>query len=136
MKFQQNDFTDDLKITIQHTERVLKDYIEELRADYQALLAKGNLALEVNFRKEGDDYFKPGSISSVTIGLSEKTDTYGVLIDIHTITLWECERFFLGIPINKHVPGSKVLGELVDESVDEIKEELKEYLEEFIKEEA
>ena len=48
------------------------------------------------------------------------------------INLWECNRYFLGMPISKKNPGSKIVGELLDESFEDIKLELKEYIEEHL----
>ena len=48
------------------------------------------------------------------------------------IKIWECDRYFLGLPISKNIPGSKIIGELLDESLVEVKEELKEYIKELL----
>lgn len=67
----------------------------------------------------------PGYSSSVSIAIAERNKE---LIDIHTIKIWECERTFLGMPISKKIPGSNIIGELLDESLEEIREELKGYI--------
>lgn len=100
----------------------------------KSVFAKKNFELDADFDKEGDDPFKPGYSSSVTIGVSDKNDKNGELIDLHIIKIWQCERTFLGMPISKNIPGSKIIGDLLDESVEEIKGELKEYIEEFLNE--
>lgn len=130
MKYQQKDFTEDLKIKIKSTEAELKEHIEKVLTENKSVFAKNNLELDADFDKEGDDPFKPGYSSSVTIGVSDKTDKE--LIDLHIIKIWECERTLLGMPISKNIPGSKIIGELLDESVEEIKEELKEYMKEIL----
>lgn len=71
----------------------------------------------------------PGYSSSVSIGIADKS---GELIDLHIIKIWEYERSLLGMSISKNIPGSKIIGELLDESVEEVKEELKEYIEEVL----
>ena len=134
MKYQQKDFTEDLKTKIKKTEAELKKHIEKLLTENKSVFSKNNLELFADFDKEGDDPFKPGYSSSVAIGVSDKTDKNGELIDLHIIKIWECERNFLGMPISKNIPGSKITGELLDESVEEIKEELKEYMKEFLNE--
>ncbi|MGM9923556.1 MAG: hypothetical protein ACI35R_04835 [Bacillus sp. (in: firmicutes)] len=131
MKYRQKDFTENVKIKIKNTEMALKELIEKMLEDNKAVFAKKNLELNADFFKEGDDYFKPSYSSSVAISILEKTGTNSEPIDIHVIKIWECERILLGMPISKNIPGSKVVGELLDESADEIKEELKEYIEGF-----
>ncbi|MEO2076599.1 MAG: hypothetical protein ABGX20_14615 [Bacillus sp. (in: firmicutes)] len=134
MKYQQKDFTENLKIKIKSTEAELKEHIEKILTENKFVFAKNNLELDADFDKEGDDPFKPRYSSSVAIGVSDKTDKNGGLIDLHTIKIGECERTLLGMPISKNIPGSKIIGELLDESVEEIKEELKEYIKEFLNE--
>lgn len=132
MKYQQKDFTEELKMKIQNTESTLKNHIEKLLNENKPVFAKKNLQFDADFNKEGDDPFKPGYSSSVAIGISNKTDKNRELIDLHIIKIWECERILLGMPISKQIPGSKIIGELLDESLEEIKEELKEYIEEVL----
>lgn len=131
MKFQQTDFTEELMEKIKNTELTLKDYIERLLSEYKSVFAKKNLDFDAGFDKEGNDPFMPGYSSSVSIGIAEENEE---LIDLHTIKIWECERSFLGMPISKKIPGSKIIGELLDETFEEIKEELKEYIDEFLAE--
>ena len=134
MKYQQKEFTEELHIKIKNTESVLKEHIKKLLNENKSAFSKKNLELDTGFDKQGDDHFKPGYSSSVAIGISDKTDKDGELIDLHIINIWECERTLFGIPISKNVPGSKIIGKLVDESVEELKEELKEYIEELLNE--
>nr|WP_263323155.1 hypothetical protein [Neobacillus sp. Marseille-Q6967] len=131
MKYQQKDFTEELREDIKHTEHVLKEHIERLLSENRSVFAKKNLDFDAGFGKEGDDPFKPRYSSSISIGIADESSE---LIDLHIIKIWECERTLLGMPISKNVPGSKIIGELLDESVEEIKEELKEYIEEFLNE--
>jgi hypothetical protein len=132
MKYQQKDFTEDLKTKIKNTEAELKKHIEKLLTENKSVFAKNNLELDADFDREGDDPFKPRYSSSVAIGVSDKTDKNGELFDLHIIKIWECERTLLGMPISKNIPGSKIIGELLDESVEEIEEELKEYIKEYL----
>lgn len=134
MKYQQKDFNEELKIKIKNIELALEEPIETLLNENKSVFAKKNLKFTVDFNKEGDDPFKPGYNSSVTIGFSDKTVENGELIDLHIIKIWECERTLLGIPISKNILGSKVFGELLEESLEEIKEELKEYIEDVLAE--
>ncbi|MGG3560072.1 hypothetical protein ABES03_00220 [Neobacillus rhizosphaerae] len=134
MKYQQKDITEDLKIKIKNTEAELKENTEKFLTVNKSVFAKNNLELDADFDKEGDDSFKPRYSSSVAIGVSDQTDKNGELIDLHIIKIWECERTLLGVPISKNIPGSKIIGELLDESVEEVKEELKEYMKGFLNE--
>ncbi|MEH6993358.1 hypothetical protein V7075_11655 [Neobacillus drentensis] len=129
MKFQQKDFDEKLKGEIKKNEVALKDHIEELLSQNKSVFAKKNLELDADFEKVGDDPFAPGYKSSISVGVAEEN---GELIDLHIIKIWECERTLLGMPIIKQIPGSKVVGELLDESLEEIKEELREYIEEIL----
>ena len=79
--------------------------------------------------KIGNDPFKPGYSSTVSIGITEKGDE---LIELRIIKIWECERSFLGMPISKNILGSKINGELLDETLEEVKQELKEYIDEVL----
>ncbi|WP_066060192.1 hypothetical protein [Robertmurraya korlensis] len=132
MKYQQKDFTEELKMKIKNIESTLIEHIEKLLNENKPVFAKKNLQFDADFNKEGDDPFKPGYSSSVAIGVSDKTDKNSEPIDLHIIKIWECERILLGMPISKQIPGSKIIGELLDESLEEIKEEFKEYFEEIL----
>jgi hypothetical protein len=134
MKYQQKDFTEELRKKIKNTESALKKHIEKLLNENKSVFAKKNLEFDADFDKEGDDPFMPGYSSSVAIGISDKTDKNGDLIDLHIIKIWECERNLLGMPVSKNIPGSKISGELLDESFEEIKEELKDYIEDVLQE--
>src|SRR4051794_17480959 len=127
MKYVEKDFTLDLKEKIKNNEAAFKDLIEKLLNDYKPTFAKKGLNLDAGFDREGNDPFHPGYSSSISIGIS---DEGGDLTDLHIIKIWECDRYFLGIPISKNIPGSKIIGELLDESLSDIKLDLKEYIEE------
>lgn len=128
MKFQKTDFTEELKVKIKNTELTLKEYIESLLSEYKSVFASKSLEFDAGFDKEGNDPFIPGYWSTISIGIAEKNED---LIGLHIIRIWECERFFLGMPISKKIPGSKIIGELLDESFEEVKAELNEYIDEF-----
>lgn len=129
MKFQQTDFTEELKVKIKNTELILKEYIESLLSEYKPVFASKSLEFDAGFDKEGNDPFIPGYCSTISLGIVDENEE---LIDIHIIRVWECERFFLGMAISKNIPGSKIIGELLDETLEDIKEELKEYIDEFL----
>ncbi|AXI08820.1 hypothetical protein CUC15_07775 [Oceanobacillus zhaokaii] len=103
--------------------------MEKLLKENKSVFAKKNLDFDAGFNKEGNNPFKPDYSSSVSIGIADKN---GELIDLHIIKIWECERSLLGMPISKNIPGSRIIGELLDESLEEVKEELKEYIEEVL----
>lgn len=125
MKYLQRDFTPELRAKIEDTERVLKNHIELVLRENKSVFAEGNL--DLSFHREGKDPFEPGYSSSILIGA---VDENGELIGLHIINIWESERIFLGLPISKNIPGSKVIGELIGESLEEVKLEIKEYMEE------
>ncbi|PLS17430.1 hypothetical protein CVD28_12835 [Bacillus sp. M6-12] len=127
MRYQQKDFTGELKDKIKITELALKEHAVRLLNEYQSFFAQ-KYRFDAEFNIEGEDPFIPGYSSSFSIGFANEE---GELIDLHIIKIWECERFFLGMPTSKMLPGSKIIGELLDETVEEVKEELKQYIEEY-----
>ncbi|MDX5476230.1 MAG: hypothetical protein LPK00_11910 [Bacillaceae bacterium] len=129
MKFLEKDFSLELKEKIIKIEVTLKNSVNRLFGEYKTALAKKGLKLNVDFEIVGDDHFHSEYVSSISVGVMDKD---GELIDLHLIKIWECERYFLGIPVSKGIPGSKLVGELLDESVEDIQLELKEYLEEHL----
>jgi hypothetical protein len=129
VKYHQNDFSDALREEIKLRELKLKNLIEKLMIQYKPLLKKKNLTTDASFDQDGEDPFKPGYSSSVSLGISDKN---GEPIDIHIIKIWNCERSFLGIPTVKKIPGSKITGDLLDETYKEITEELNEYFSEYL----
>ncbi|MDR7073540.1 hypothetical protein [Fictibacillus barbaricus] len=131
MKYQQKEFSEDLLEKIRNTEAALKDHIDRLLLKYKPVFAKKNLDFDAGFYKEGNDPFMTEYRSSISIGISEDNEE---LIDLHTINIWECNRYFLGMPTSKKIPGSKIIGELLDETIEDVKEELKEYINDFLEE--
>lgn len=131
MKYHQKDFSASLLEEIKNKELVLKNLSKELLDQYKSVLAQKNFNFDTSFDKEGEDPFKPGYSSYISLGLAEKS---GDPIDLHTIQIWNCERFFLGIPTTKKIPGSQIIGELLDETYEEVKEEFNEYIQEYLNE--
>ncbi|MGB2994025.1 MAG: hypothetical protein WBB47_15455 [Paenisporosarcina sp.] len=129
MKYQQRDFTPDLKARVNGAELELKDYIERLLYEYKSVFAEKNLEMDVGLDKEGIDPFIPGYSSSVSIGIIDES---GELDNLYIIKIWECGRSFLGMPISFKIPGSKIIGELLDEELEEVKIGLKEDLEDLL----
>jgi hypothetical protein len=129
MKYQQREFTEDLLENIRNTEVALKDHIGRLLLKYNPFFVKKNLDFDAGFYKEGNDPFMPEYRSSVSIGIAEENEE---LIDLHTINIWECNRYFFGMPTSKKIPGSKIIGELLDETIEDVKEELEEYIKDFL----
>lgn len=134
MRYQQKDFTQELKTKIQEMESALKERSMILLRENKSIFDNRNLELHAGFDINGSDHFQPGYCSSIFIGIADKIDPSGELLNLHVITIWECQRTLLGLPVSKNIPGSKIIGELVDKSLKEIKEELKEYIEEFLSE--
>ncbi|OOE14544.1 hypothetical protein [Fictibacillus arsenicus] len=131
MKYYQKDFSAALRVEIKKRELELKNLIEKLMIQYKPLLAKNDLNLDASFDQDGEDPFKPGYSSAISLGIADDT---GEPIDIHIIKIWNCERSFLGIPTIKKLPGSKITGELLDETYEEITEELNEYFSDYLNE--
>ncbi|MFD2992479.1 hypothetical protein ACFS5O_12610 [Fictibacillus nanhaiensis] len=125
MKYDQKEFSDELLKEIRNIETTLKDNINSLLLKYKPIFNTKNLVFDGEFHIQGDHPFTPQYVSSISIGISEEKEE---LIDLHTIKIWECYRSFLGMPISKRIPGSKIVGELLDETLDEVKEELKDYI--------
>ncbi|WP_338472511.1 hypothetical protein R4Z10_07145 [Niallia sp. XMNu-256] len=130
MKYQYKDFNMELKEKIKRMESVLKEHVERRLQENKSVFAEKNLDLDAGFDQEGDDPFKPGYRSSVSVGVTDKSS--GEMIDFYMIKIWVCERSLFGMPISKPIPGSKIIGELLDESVEEVKEELQDYIEEVL----
>ncbi|USK33431.1 hypothetical protein LIT25_23445 [Bacillus sp. F19] len=131
MRYHHKDFSGELLKTIITTEMALKGHIENLLLEYKPVFAKKDLDFNAGFYKESNDPFMPEYNSSVSIGIAEKNED---LNDLHTIKIWECNRYFLGMPTSKKAPGSKIIGELLDETIEDVKEELKEYINDFLEE--
>jgi hypothetical protein len=129
VKYHQKDFSAALREEIKNRELELKNLIERLMIQYKPKLAKKNVNIDASFDQEGEDPFKPGYDSAVSLGIA---DNIGEPIDLHIIKIWNCERSFLGIPTMKNLPGSKITGELLDETLEEITEELNEFISEYL----
>jgi hypothetical protein len=131
MKYNQNEFSNELMKEIMNVERALKDILNSMLLKYKPIFNKKNVTLDGEFHREGNDPFTPEYISSIYIGISEEKEE---LIDLHTIKIWECYRSFLRMPISKKIPGSKIVGELLDETLEEVKEELVDYITDLLAE--
>ncbi|WP_066172576.1 hypothetical protein [Bacillus marinisedimentorum] len=129
MKYQQKQFNTRLRDNIQSTEKKLESRLENVKNAYTSDFVKINLVLDADFDKEGIDPFTPGYRSAISIGISDETEE---LIDLHVIKIWECDRYFLGMPTSRNLPGSKVAGELIEETPEEVKKEIHEYIKEIL----
>ncbi len=129
MKYQQKQFNPGLRDNIQSTEKKLERLLENVKNAYTSDFAKKRLTLSTAYDEEGTDPFTPGYRSAISIGVSDETEE---LIDLHVIKIWECDRYFLGMPTSKNLPCSKIAGELIDETPDEVMEEVNEYIKEFL----
>lgn len=115
MKYKSTEFTEELKNEIAGIEAELERYVSAINLP----------GLVYEFDRTGQDPFTPDYHSSVSIGYPDQEE------DVHTITIWQCERYFLGLPISSNIPGSKIVGELMDETVEEAKEEIQELIAEW-----
>ncbi|WP_437833561.1 hypothetical protein ACQRXC_22020 (plasmid) [Niallia taxi] len=129
MKYPQKEFNSDLRKLIKNKEKLLTIFIKEYVKNKKPILMEEGLLLEAEFVMEGNDPFIPGYNSSISIGISESE---GEPLDIHIIYIWECNCTFLGVPIGRRIPGSKITGKLIDETVEEIEKELTLFLEELV----
>ncbi|MED3965159.1 hypothetical protein [Niallia taxi] len=129
MKYPQKEFNSDLRKLIKNKEKVLTIFVKEYVKNNKPILMEEGLLLEAEFVIEGNDPFIPGYNSSISVGISESE---GEPLDIHIIYIWECNSTFLGVPIGRWIPGSKITGELIDETVEEIEQELTLFLEELV----
>ena len=135
MKHQQKEFTQELKVKIQQMEDALKEHSKTLLKENKPIFENRNLEFDAGLDMKGSDHFQPGYCSSISIGITHKTNPTGELLDLHIITIWKCQRSLLGLPVSKKITRSKIIGEIVDESLKELKEELKEHIEEYLSEE-
>ena len=131
MKYALKDFNLDLKEKVASNEKALKDLIEKLSIEHEPAFSRKGMKLEAEFDRQGHDPFIPGYSSSISLGISDRN---GELIDLHSIKIWVCGRYFLGMPTSRNIPGSKIEGELIDGTFDEIQSELKEYIAEQLTE--
>lgn len=56
----------------------------------------------------------------------------GKWCDSHRIVIWECQRVFFGVPTKWNIPGSKIVGDLMDQPYEKVALELKGHLEAFL----
>ncbi|MCP2034861.1 hypothetical protein L1279_001848 [Planomicrobium sp. HSC-17F08] len=129
MRFRQKEFNESLKQEIHRKEMELTRYVESWLPRYQGLFLQEYKVLDAGITKEGMDPFEPGYSSALVVSIC---DDHGELIDLHNIPIWTCERLFLGLPVNQNLPGSRLVGDLLDESLQDIQEELQAYIEDFI----
>ncbi|MCU7665550.1 MULTISPECIES: hypothetical protein [Bacillus cereus group] len=129
MKYTERDFTLELKENIQCMEKEIERISFKLFKDYSHLYIEKNMELNMGLVKCKENPFETGYDSSLAIAILDEEKE---MIEFHYITIWKCERIFLGMSIQSNILGSKKVGELVDESCYEIEEELKEQLEEYL----
>ncbi|PGE66472.1 hypothetical protein [Bacillus toyonensis] len=129
MNYKEKEFTLDLKEKIVNIEQKLRSVSVQLLQNYAPLFIKKDMELFIELEKSKKDTFEIGYKSSILLGV---TDAQGDMIDFYTIPIWECNRHFLGLLVSINLPGSKVIGELIDESEKDIQIELREHLEEFL----
>ncbi|MDM5188669.1 hypothetical protein QUF99_15475 [Bacillus sp. DX4.1] len=129
MKYIEKEFTIHLKEKITNIEQKLQHVSAFLLQTYTPLFSEKNMELFIEFEKKNNNPFDIGYESLI---LLEVTDENGDMIDFYQIPIWECKMYFLGLPISVKIPGSKVIGELIDESEQEIELELENHLEEVL----
>lgn len=86
MKYQQKDFTEELRKKIENTESALEKHTEKLLNDYTTIFTKKNLKFEADFDIEGENPFMPGYISSVAIVISDENGDINKLRVIQNVS--------------------------------------------------
>ncbi|MDN7226758.1 hypothetical protein QWY15_05555 [Planococcus sp. N064] len=129
MRFRQKEFNESLKQEIHRKEMELTRYVESWLPRFQGLFLQEYKVLDAGVEKDGTDPFQPGYSSSLVVSIC---DDHGELIDLHNIPIWTCERLFLGLPVTQNLPGSRLVGDLLDEKLQDIQQELQAYIEDFI----
>lgn len=129
MNYKEKEFTLDLKEKIINIEQKLRNVSVQLLQKYAPLFVKKDMELFIELKKSKKDTFEIGYKSSILLAV---TDAQGDMIDFYTIPIWECNRHFFGLLVSINLPGSKVMGELIDESEKDIEIELREHLKEFL----
>ncbi|PEF04823.1 hypothetical protein COM97_20160 [Bacillus thuringiensis] len=129
MKYKEQEFTLELKENIQCMEKEIERMSLKFYKEYSHLYIEKNMELDMGFAREKENPFEVGYYSTVAIAILDEEKE---MIKFHNIPIYECERIFLGMPIQSNILGSKKVGELADESCYEIEEELKEQLEEYL----
>lgn len=124
MKYLEKEFSSELKEKIKTIEAELSDLIEKLSNEYKLAFAQKGLDFEIALDRTGNDSFIPGYSSSITKGILGEDEH----LELYRILIWECHRYFFGMPISKNIPGSKIVGNLMDESIEDLKLELNKYL--------
>lgn len=129
MRFRQKEFNESLKQEIHRKEMEIIRYVESWLPRFQGLFLQEYKVLDAGVEKDGTDPFQPGYRSSLVVSIC---DDHGELIDLHNIPIWTCERLFLGLPVTQNLPGSRLVGDLLDEDLQDIQQELQAYIEDFI----
>ncbi|SCM97278.1 Uncharacterized protein BWINRASL_04085 [Bacillus mycoides] len=129
MKYKEQEFTLELKEKIKGMEKEIERVTFKLCKDYSHLYIEKNMELFMELIRDKENSFEAGYSSSISIAV---LDEEGAMIEFYTVPIWECGNYFLGMPLQMRVFGSKLRDELVDESYCKIEEELKERLEEFL----
>lgn len=129
MNYKEKEFTLDLKEKIINIEQKLRNVSVQLLQKYAPLFVKKDMELFIELEKSKKDTFEIGYKSSILLAV---TDAQGDMIDFYTIPIWECNRHFFGLLVSINLPGSKVMGELIDESEKDIEIELREHLKGFL----
>ncbi|PKJ56971.1 hypothetical protein [Bacillus sp. SN10] len=129
MKYKEQEFTLELKENIQCMEKEIERISLKLYKEYSHLYIEKNMELDMGFARGKENPFEVGYSSSVAIAILDEAKE---IIEFHNISIWKCEKIFLGMPIQSNIWGSKKVGELVDETCYEIEEELKGQLEEYL----
>lgn len=79
----------------------------KLFKDYSHLYIEKNMELFMELIRDKENSFEAGYSSSISIAV---LDEEGAMIEFYTVPIWECGNYFLGMPLQMRVFGSKLRG--------------------------
>jgi hypothetical protein len=128
MRLEQHEFTRTMKGNIMEAERELGKWCDKMNLKYQEIAATKSLDIKFQLSREGYDTFSPYYCSEVTLDVTSMDK----VLDTHRIVIWECQRVFFGVPTKWNIPGSKIVGDLMDYPYENAALELEGHLEAYL----
>ena len=125
MKYTEHDFTIELENKVKKIESDITEFLDHMLNENRPKFREKGLQFEAELDRSENHPFTPGYTSSITTAIFDDDEEY---FELYTIPIWKCQRYFLGISTTKRIPGSKIVGELLEESINDIKLELNEYI--------
>ncbi|WP_276352258.1 hypothetical protein [Cohnella caldifontis] len=128
MRLEQYEFTGTLKGKITEAERKWSEWCDRMNLIYGEPAAASNVDVKFRMSREGHDSYSPYYRSEVTLTVSRNE----TVLDSRRIVIWECQRFFLGMPTKWNFPGAKTAGYFMDPSYENAAIELEEHIVDFL----